>query len=832
MNDQQIELRAELLGSFLKFTQVFYKIRTGREFVISTPISRESHYVTIAKALTKVFEGKIKRLGIELPPRYGKAISVTTPILTKEGWTVAGDIKVGDDLLGSKGWTKVTGVYPQGILPAKEIIFSDNQSVVCNDAHLWNVCDRYTPKFKTLTTLEIEESLHEADGRKHWRIPLVNGEYGEIKPFINPYLLGCWLGDGHSYYAAITTMDEEIAEAFRNDGHELTLYSHNSSSKAKCYGITRNGFSTLLRKHNLIKNKHFPNEIYHWNKEDRLALLQGLMDTDGTCGKNGQVSFTNTNHEIIKGCAYLVNSLGGIYRIYTRRCGTQTLNIRLPDDIKPFRLERKQQYVPSGIKCSPRRFIEAILPAADQEMVCFTVDAEDKLFAVGDGLILTHNSEMVISFIAWTLAHYPDSNNIFTSYSSSLSKKQTQTIRQIISLPLYRQLFCVELSDETSAKDNFETNRGGSVYAAGAGGTITGRGMGIQNCNRFSGVGVIDDIHKPDEVTSDTIRESDIDWYLNTFHSRVNGPNIPIIYIGHRLHEDDLGSRLRSGFDGHEWEFVTLPALDNAGNALHPSMHTKEQLLVMQEKMPYVFASQYQQNPQPAGGGIYKPEWFVLLDDEPEILSTFITCDTAETAKTYNDATVFSFWGLYKIKVRNVETGLYGLHWLDCAELWIEPKDLESELMQFYADSMRHPVKPKIIAIEKKSTGTMLLSSVKKIQGIHFIEIERNAASGSKSTRFLEVQPYVASRQVSLPTYGKHTQMCIEHMRKITANDTHRRDDICDTHYDAIKLGLIDKTIYHSAEYEQQQTEIVKSLAKKFDHRQKLRREATSWPPR
>ena len=70
----------------------------------------------------------------------------------------------------------------------------------------------------------------------------------------------------------------------------------------------------------------------------------------------------------------------------------------------------------------------------------------------------------------------------------------------------------------------------------------------------------------------------------------------------------------------------------------------------MQEKSPYVFSSQFQQNPIPAGGSIFKPDWFVTLDFEPEILMTFITADTAETNKSYNDATVFCFWGLYEIE--------------------------------------------------------------------------------------------------------------------------------------------------------------------------------------
>lgn len=437
-------------------------------------------------------------------------------------------------------------------------------------------------------------------------------------------------------------------------------------------------------------------------------------------------------------------------------------------------------------------------------------------------------SELLIHFIAWSLAKYPDSNFIYVSYSMSLAKKQTQTIREIISLPEYRDVFDVYLKGDASAKDNFETTQGGSVYAVGSQGTITGRGAGIQNCERFAGTIVIDDIHKPSEVTSDTMREEVVNWFLNTLQSRVNSPETPIIFIGQRLHEDDLAANLIKGFDGSEWELLSIPALDGAGNALLPTMHTKEKLMDMKEKMPYEFSSQYQQNPQPSGGGIFKPEWFPLLEDEPEILATFITADTAETDKTYNDPSVFSFWGVYKINQFGADTDIYALHWLDCYEAWIEPKDLEEEFINFIADCMRHKVKPAAAAIEKKSTGVTLLSVSRKVQGLRLLDIERTRASGNKTTRFLEIQPIIASRLVSLPTYGKHTAACIEHMRKITANDTHRHDDRADTVYDACKIALIDKLIPYLIGKNDKVDQTTRSMAAVFSKRQKSRSNA-SW---
>jgi len=432
-------------------------------------------------------------------------------------------------------------------------------------------------------------------------------------------------------------------------------------------------------------------------------------------------------------------------------------------------------------------------------------------------------SEILIHFVAWSLANNPQSNYIYVSYSHSLAKKQTQTIRDIINLPLYKSLFNIRIKDDSSAKDNFQVAQGGNIYASGAGGSITGFGAGIKNSNTFNGAIIIDDIHKPDEVESDTIREGVNEWYYNTLQSRVNSPDTPIIFLGQRLHEDDLVAHLLKTED---WESVIIPALDIHNNPLHEEMHDLKSLLKMKQESPYVFASQYQQDPQPAGGGIFQRDWFQVLEFEPKILSTFITTDTAETDKDYNDATVFSFWGLHKIFHGEVETDLYGLHWLDCIELRCEPKDLENEFMQFYHSSMRYKVKPSVVAIEKKSTGVTLLSVLKDYQGLSLRSIERTKASGSKTSRFLEAQPYIAQKLISLPLHGRHTEMCIEHCRKITANNSHRFDDIADTLYDAVKIALIDQSLIKKLETPTNYQATAKKVMGFYSKVDRLRREA------
>lgn len=431
-------------------------------------------------------------------------------------------------------------------------------------------------------------------------------------------------------------------------------------------------------------------------------------------------------------------------------------------------------------------------------------------------------STFACMFAAWCWASFPDSNFLYISYSHELAVKHTSFIRSIVSSRMYKYLFDVEIDPESRAKDWFKTTAGGAIKAFGSGGAVTGQDAGLPGLNRFSGCTILDDAHKPDEAHSDTIRQSVIDNYDETIRQRCRGIKVPIMYIGQRVHEADLTDFLVGGKDVDEWHTTILKGLDEAGNALYPEMMPKEKLLALQDKSPYVFASQYQQDPLPAGGGLFKTDWFVELDREPNLISTFITADTAETDKSWNDATVFSFFGVYEIETMGRKTGELGLHWLDCVEMRIEPKDLKEAFIDFYANCSMHSKPPLLAAIEKKSTGVTLVSALRELRGMSIREIERTKASGSKTQRFLEIQPYIASRRVSFTENARHMAMCLGHMSKITANNSHRHDDIADTLADGIRIALIEKTIYSIDNKSESRAKFASDMQKSLQQKLKL----------
>jgi phage terminase large subunit-like protein len=437
-----------------------------------------------------------------------------------------------------------------------------------------------------------------------------------------------------------------------------------------------------------------------------------------------------------------------------------------------FKLKTGREFV---ISQPPGREPHVITIARELKAV-FNMQTTRLLINVPPGY---HKSTLLVYWVAWCYANYPDCNFLYISVGYDLAVKHTATIKEIIEMPEYKRLFGVYLQQDSRSKGNFKTEAGGICTAFGAGMTIVGADAGLPNLDRFSGCVIMDDMHKAMDTHSDTLRGAVIDNYKGTITMRPRSHNVARIFIGQRLHEDDLPAYLIDGREGYEWKKVILSGLDGSDNPLYPEAFPKEMLIKMRETDPYNFWAQQMQQPQPAGGGIFRRDWFVLTDIDPPIVTTFLTIDTAESNENWSDYTAMSFWGIYKIEIRGIDTGVYGLHWIDARQIKIEPKDLEAEFYDFYMSCMRYKIKPDKVLIEKKSAGTTLVSILRTVQGMHAIPIERNAGGGSKTARFFECQKFVASGRITIPRNGKHTEMCLEHMRKITGNQSHAHDDLC-----------------------------------------------------
>lgn len=421
--------------------------------------------------------------------------------------------------------------------------------------------------------------------------------------------------------------------------------------------------------------------------------------------------------------------------------------------------------------------------------------------------------------IAWAYSMYPKSHSIYASYSGDLAVGQTAIIRSIITLAEYGSWFGVRIKSDSRAKGDFWTTDGGRIYAAGFGGTITGINAGLAGGKEFNGLLLIDDAHKMSEVHYPTARAKTKHDFHFTLEERRRGRSedffiTPLAYIGQRGHEDDLPSEF---INNPKYRNLILPSLDAAKNALAPEIISKDALLEMEREEPYKFAAQHQQNPTPDGGALFKADDFELLDEEPKMLMTFITVDCAETEKTYNDATAFTFFGIYRIVERGKPTEHLGLHIINSWEIRVEPCDLEENFMQFYGQCMTHESKPAVMWIEKKSTGVTLLSTLRRMRGLEVLPIDRTYKSGSKAQRFINCQKYIRKRLVSLTRMARHTPKVVDHMAKISPAMTQANDDIADTIADAIDLTFMSKVATSFIQSEQDSEQhLVQRIADRY----------------
>ena len=237
-------------------------------------------------------------------------------------------------------------------------------------------------------------------------------------------------------------------------------------------------------------------------------------------------------------------------------------------------------------------------------------------------------------FPAFCMGLNPASQFILTSYSKTLASNNTYAVREMLRHEAYQWLWREtnpQIKGDSQARDEFRTEAGGMIYGVGAGGTITGKGAGGMG-GMFAGAILIDDISKPDDALSETMRANTIEWFRGTLESRKNSPNTPIIVIQQRLHEQDLSGWLLGGGNGEEWELLKIPALNDDGTSFWERQFPIDMLRRLEKASPYTFAGQYQQEPSPRGGGFFKPHNIEIIDTLPTGIKWVRGWDLAATA--------------------------------------------------------------------------------------------------------------------------------------------------------------------------------------------------------
>lgn len=358
--------------------------------------------------------------------RWSKALRDDEPLYYEDGERPIGDAKIGDKIYGADGkLTNIVGVYPQGKVDLYKVSFGDGRDVISCDEHLWYVYDYQAKIYKTLPLKEIMNGGYSYERKRKWGdadristiykywIPLTQPiEYQTQSLNIDPYYLGLWLGDGHSDSTRITSMDQEIIDYIESYSKEIGMNCRVSSTPSKAFDIglstdpnKTNPLLNTLREYGVIQNKHIPEIFFKSSVEQRLELLRGIMDTDGTIGVGGGgIKITLASQILSQNILKLCRTLG-INSQITKGTGTYIkkngeLNtfwtVTMFTDLPIFKLKRKLKRIdvtpnPSRENKKYRVPITNIDYVENNNATCIRVDNKDKLFLTRD-CVVTHNT--------------------------------------------------------------------------------------------------------------------------------------------------------------------------------------------------------------------------------------------------------------------------------------------------------------------------------------------------------------------------------------------------------------------------------------------------------
>jgi len=390
----------------------------------------------IGKHLQSPFRFQPLKIAVASGHGIGKALAHGEPVLTPLGWRSVESLKIGDAVIAGDGTpTRVSGVFPQGLREMFRLTADDGASVLVDGEHRWLTTSRSERKHgkpgKVRTTSEIAKSLTFPNGPRlglNHCIPLVGPvAFAEQILPIDPYIFGCWLGDGDAH-GRITG----VAESFKlleNAGASLGVSCPDKRSRA----VTRSvlGIRPALRKLKMYgcraHEKSIPGIYLLGSIEQRIAILQGLMDTDGSANDHGALTFEVVSQALADGVEELVRSLGGIVRRTTKMGGysgkecrkVYRLFLSLPEWLIPFRCPRKlTHYRPvwahRNCKSTRHRFIRSVEPEGVALATCIAVEHPSHLFVTRDYLV-THNTSLIAMISDWAMSTCDDCRVLVTA---------------------------------------------------------------------------------------------------------------------------------------------------------------------------------------------------------------------------------------------------------------------------------------------------------------------------------------------------------------------------------------------------------------------------------
>jgi predicted phage terminase large subunit-like protein len=346
------------------------------------------------------------------------------------------------------------------------------------------------------------------------------------------------------------------------------------------------------------------------------------------------------------------------------------------------------------------------------------------------------------------IGKYPNLKIMQVSHNAELSSRFGSKVRNLMEQKEYKNIFGdVKLREDSKAKGRWETNHGGEYFAAGVGGSITGRGADLL---------IIDDPHTEQDAMSESAMERAFDWYVSGPRQRLQ-PGGSIVVVMTRWAEDDLTGRLiksQKEPKADKWNVISFPAILDSGNPVWPEYWELEELEKVKASLPIRnWSAQYMQNPTSEEGAILKREWWQVWEHEriPKLQHVIQSYDTAFSAKETADYSAITTWGIFFPQ----EDGKPAMILLDALKGKYDFPELKAIAMDQYKYW-----EPETVIIEAKATGEPLMQEFRRM-GIPVIPFVPSRGK-DKHSRVNATAPVFEGGQIYYPEGEKYAEEVIE----------------------------------------------------------------------
>lgn len=586
-------LKSEAPYLFHSYLLYLEKNREESERFYSPKIKQLNKHGLI-QAMQDLEDDKIDILSISMPPGTQKCQPLYSKILTPDGFIAMADVKVGTKVISGTGnISTVLSISPVKPRPIYEVTFDDGSKTRCSDNHLWTVQTRDdrrrknkdgSEKYRTIELSEIIKNYKIEKGKRcNYSVDYVSKiDFNEKNYEIPPYVLGVLIGDGSlsSGNLNITSKDKEVLDKFIELMPEYELHAK-SDIDYRIVEKRKKRYSTLrkyLKKYGLDGktsiDKFIPEEYLLGSYEQRLELLRGLMDTDGSAS-NSYCVYATISEKLANNVCELVHSLGGYASISKRKNGyTKNGNYIQCNDYYELIIEfskqmdsifhlkqKKEKYNPK--RNVIKRFITNIEYVGNEDCRCIYIDDESHLY-ITDDYIITHNTTLEKFFCSWIIGRHPKDYSLFFSHSDDITRMFYDGVLDITTNNeeyTWAEIFPNVKLHSTDAKRqriNFDKQKS---YANIQCTSVGSKNAGKVRCNRYL---YCDDLIGGIEEALNK-RTLDKLWriYGTDARQRKLNEQVKEIHIATRWSVHDVIGRLKLIYEGNKRaKFIAVPDID------------------------------------------------------------------------------------------------------------------------------------------------------------------------------------------------------------------------------------------------------------------------------